>query len=132
MAVVLLVEDNDDNRFIYRAVLEHHGYTVIEALDGQTGIAAARRHLPALILMDISMPVMDGLEATRKLKADPLTAGIPVVALTAHALKEDRARVEQAGCDAYIAKPVAPLHVVEVVRELIGPGEDRVGPESAP
>jgi CheY-like chemotaxis protein len=86
MTTVLLVEDDRDNRAIYRTILEHSGYLVIEAEDGETGVQLARQHRPALVLMDISIPVLDGWAATRILKSDPATAAIPIIALTAHAL----------------------------------------------
>lgn len=116
MATILLVEDNADNRDIYRTVLEHFGYDVIEAHDGEMGIRLARERGPDLILMDISIPKIDGWEATRILKADPETAGIPVIALTAHALTSDRERAKEIGCDGYLAKPVEPRRVLEEVR----------------
>jgi CheY-like chemotaxis protein len=119
---ILLVEDNLDNRTIYRTILEHRGYNVLEAEDGEMGIRMAREQSPALILMDISIPKVDGWEATRILKADPQTAGIPVIALTAHAMAQDRAKAAEVGCDGYLAKPVEPRRVVEEVQRFLGPG----------
>ncbi|HEX2205226.1 MAG TPA: response regulator [Longimicrobium sp.] len=117
--LILLVEDNADNRDIYTTILRHHGYQVAEAVDGETGVRLARELQPAVILMDVTMPGMDGWEATRLIKAEPSTAAIPVVALTAHAMAEDRARAVEAGCDAYLSKPVEPSRVVqEVERQL--------------
>jgi len=116
---VLIVEDNLDNRMIYRTILEHYGYEVLEAGDGETGVRLARERLPDLVLMDISIPIIDGHEATRMLKADPATAHIPVIALTAHAMAEDRVLAAKAGCDAYLAKPAEPKHVAAEVRRLI-------------
>lgn len=116
MATILLVEDNADNRDIYRTVLEHFGYDVVEAHDGEVGIRLARERRPDLILMDISIPKIDGWEATRILKGDPETAGIPVIALTAHALTSDRERAKEIGCDGYLAKPVEPRRVLEEVQ----------------
>lgn len=118
---VLLVEDNEDNLLVYRTILEHVGYRVIEARDGEQGVGCARSNLPDMILMDISIPKIDGWEATRRLKADSSTRGIPVVALTAHALEEDREKALLAGCDGYLAKPVEPRRVVEEVQRFIGP-----------
>ena len=89
---VLLVEDNEDNRIVYSTILQHFGYVVTEALNGEEGIAKARNERPDLILMDISIPVIDGWEATQVLKRDPETRGIPIIALTAHALASDRER----------------------------------------
>jgi CheY-like chemotaxis protein len=119
MQTILLVEDNLDNRTIYRTVLEYTGYTVLEAEDGQTGVRLARERLPDLILMDVSIPLLDGWEATRILKDDPKTAHIPIIALTAHALAADRDRAFAVGCDGYLAKPVQPRKVVEVVQEFL-------------
>jgi CheY-like chemotaxis protein len=117
---VLLVEDNEDNLLIYSTILRHSGYTVVEARDGQAGIDAAKAEKPGLILMDVSIPVMDGLEATRRLKADPSTKDIPIIALTAHALASDQQKAIEAGCDSYIAKPAEPRAVVAAVREYLG------------
>jgi two-component system, cell cycle response regulator DivK len=119
VSTILLVEDHEDNRIVYRTVLEHFGYTVLEAHDGEEGVRRAREDRPDLVLMDISIPKLDGWEATRVLKSDPKTARIPVIALTAHALPEDRARAAEAGCDGYLAKPVEPRRVVEEVRRVL-------------
>ena len=116
---ILLVEDNADNQEIYRIILAHHGYAVLQAWDGERGVSMARAHAPDLILMDLTMPVIDGLEATRMLKADPATAAIPIIALTAHAMQEDLEAAEAAGCVAFLAKPAAPqLVAAEVGRVL--------------
>jgi CheY-like chemotaxis protein len=117
---VLLVEDNEDNLVIYCTILRHAGYNVVEARDGQAGIDAAHESQPAVILMDVSIPVIDGWEATRRLKADPATRAIPIIALTAHALASDRQKAVDAGCDGYIAKPAEPRAVLAAVRERIG------------
>jgi CheY-like chemotaxis protein len=119
---LLLVEDNEDNRIIYSTVLRHLGYTVVEALDGIQAIALARSELPDLILMDISLPEVDGWEATRVLRADPTTRDIPIIALTAHALAGDRERATAVGFTSYLAKPVEPRTVVAEVRRWIGGG----------
>ena len=118
-ATILLVEDQEDNRTIYRAILEHAGFRVAEARDGEEAIRAAREELPALVLMDISIPKIDGWEATRILKAGPTTAHIPIVALTAHALDSDRARAVEAGCDGYLTKPIEPRAVLAEVRRFL-------------
>lgn len=120
---VLLVEDNEDNLVIYSTILRHSGYTVIEARDGQAGIEAAQRELPALILMDVSIPLIDGWEATRRLKADPATAHIPIIALTAHALASDQQKAVDAGCDGYIPKPAEPRVVLAAVKSHLGEAE---------
>jgi two-component system, cell cycle response regulator DivK len=100
---VLLVEDNEDNRIVYSTILRHFGYTVTEALNGEEGIAKARGERPDLILMDISIPIIDGWEATQVLKHDPATRDIPIIALTAHALASDREKAMEVGCDGYLA-----------------------------
>ena len=117
---ILLVEDHEDNRIVYRTMLEHFGYRVLLAGDGGEGVRLAREALPDLILMDVSIPVMDGWEATATLKRDPATAHIPIIALTAHALAADRERAQEVGCDGYLAKPVEPRRVLEEVRRFLG------------
>ena len=118
---ILLVEDHEDNRIVYRTILEHVGYTVLLAGDGPEGVRLAREQRPDLILMDVSIPLMDGWTATSVLKANPETASIPIVALTAHALAGDRERAKEVGCDGYLAKPVEPRRVLEEVRRFLGP-----------
>lgn len=117
---VLIVEDNRDNRTIYRTILEYFGFRVLEAVDGAQGVRHARELRPDLVLMDISIPIIDGHQATRILKADPATASIPIIALTAHNSEEDRELAVSAGCDAYIAKPGDPNHVAAEVTRLLG------------
>jgi two-component system cell cycle response regulator DivK len=117
---ILVVEDTEDNRQILRDLLDMAGYEMIEAHDGAEGVAMAERHRPDLILMDIQMPVMDGYEATRRIKAIPELRTIPVVAVTSYALSGDEARTREAGCDAYIAKPYSPRQLLAKVREIIG------------
>jgi two-component system, cell cycle response regulator DivK len=117
---VLLVEDNEDNLRIYTAILTHSGYTVIPAADGEVALVAARERRPGLILMDVSIPKIDGWEVTRRLKADPATADIPIVALTAHALASDRQMAQAVGCDGYIPKPADPLDVLAEVQRRLG------------
>jgi two-component system cell cycle response regulator DivK len=121
---ILIVEDNEDNLMVYRTILEHVGYDVIEARDGEEGIARAREKHPDLILMDISIPRIDGWEATRRLKENEETRDIPIIALTAHALEEDREKALRVGCDGYLAKPVEPRRVVEEVKRYVGPAEE--------
>jgi two-component system, cell cycle response regulator DivK len=118
---ILLVEDNADNRSIYRIILEHAGYQVVEALDGEAGVEMARQMMPDLILMDISIPKLDGWEATRILKADEVTRKIPIIALTAHALPKDRERSMEVGCDGYLSKPIAPREVVVQIERFLVP-----------
>ena len=117
---VLLVEDNEDNRIVYSTILRHFGYAVTEALNGEEGIAKARAERPDLILMDISIPVIDGWEATQVLKHDPKTREIPIIALTAHALASDREKAMEVGCDGYLAKPCEPRAVVAEVQRFLG------------
>lgn len=116
---VLIVEDNEDNRIVYSTILRHHGFQVSEALDGAEGMAKARRELPDLILMDISIPILDGWEVTERLKHEDATSHIPVIALTAHAMPGDRDRALAAGCDGYLAKPCEPRAVLAEVNRLI-------------
>ena len=96
------------------------GYEMVEAQDGVQGVAMAAEHRPDLILMDIQMPVMDGYEATRRIKADPALASIPVIAVTSYALSGDEAKTRAAGCDGYIAKPYSPRQMLAAVREILG------------
>ena len=117
---VLLVEDNEDNRFIYATALRYVGYEVIEAVSGRQGIERAREQMPDLILMDISIPDVDGWEATIVLKADPLTRHIPIIAVTAHVLPGDERRSMEAGCDGYLAKPVSPATLIAEVDRRFG------------
>ena len=116
---LLLVEDNEDNRIIYSTVLRHVGYDVVEAVNGEEAVALARSVRPALILMDISIPGIDGWEATRILRGDEATRDIPIIALTAHAMADDRRRAEAAGFTAYLAKPVEPRTVVAEVDRVL-------------
>jgi CheY-like chemotaxis protein len=106
MAKLLLVEDNEMNRDMLSRRLQRRGFVTLIATDGAAGVATARAELPDLILMDMSLPVIDGWEATRQLKADPATAGIPIIALTAHAMTSDRDKALEAGCNDYDTKPV--------------------------
>ncbi len=117
---VLLVEDNADNQEIYRIILAHHGFLVLQAWDGEGGVRMAREHCPDLILMDLTMPVVDGLQATRMLKADAATSGIPIVALTAHSELEDREAAQAAGCVSFLSKPVEPRRVAGEVLRVLG------------
>lgn len=106
MARILLVEDNEMNRDMLRRRLERRGHEVLVAVDGAEGVAMVERERPDLVLMDISLPVLDGLEATRRLRAGEATRTVPVIALTAHAMEGDRQRALDAGCDDYDTKPV--------------------------
>jgi two-component system cell cycle response regulator DivK len=106
MTTILLVEDNEKNRKLVRTILEFRGYEVIECEDGEPSLELARRHRPALVLMDIQLPVMDGITALKRLRADPETNAIPVVAVTASVTPGERDRVVAAGFNGYISKPV--------------------------
>ena len=117
---VLLVEDNEDNAAIYKAVLEFSGYEVVHARDGLEAVHFARKCVPSLILMDISLPKVDGWEATAAIKQNPRLQHIPVIALTAHAFEADRVRARQMGFTGYMVKPVEPRRVLLEVRLLIG------------
>ena len=117
---ILVVEDTEDNRQILRDLLGMAGYTLVESVDGAEGVARAAEHRPDLILMDIQMPVMDGYEATRRIKADPALAAIPVIAVTSYALSGDEQKARDAGCDGYIAKPYSPRQMLAKVREILG------------
>ena len=117
---ILVVEDTEDNRQILRDLLGMAGYDMIEAHDGAEGVAQAAQHKPDLILMDIQMPVMDGYEATRRIKANPELKGIPIVAVTSYALSGDEEKARAAGCDGYIAKPYSPRQMLAKVREILG------------
>lgn len=117
---VLLVEDNEDNRIIYATALRYAGYGVLEAITGTEGVQQARTGQPDLILMDISVPELDGWEATAILKADPTTRHIPIVAVTAHALPDDAERSRKVGCDGYLAKPIPPAMLLAEVDRRFG------------
>ncbi|MGA2132768.1 MAG: response regulator [Bryobacteraceae bacterium] len=118
MCRVLLVEDNELNRDMLSRRLRHRGYEVILAADGRQGVEAARRQQPDIVLMDLSLPEMDGWQATRLLKGDAATCGIPVVALTAHAMVGDLERALAAGCDDYATKPVNLPVLLEIIDRL--------------
>lgn len=117
---VLLVEDNEDNRIIYATALRYAGYAVLEAITGTEGVQRTRTQKPDLVLMDISVPELDGWEATAIIKADPSTRHIPVIAVTAHALPGDQERSMQAGCDGYLAKPIPPAVLLAEVDRRFG------------
>ena len=120
MAKILLVEDNEMNRDMLSRRLERRGYTVACALDGEQAVAMARAESPALILMDMSLPVMDGWEATRRLKGDATTKAIPVIALTAHAMAADEQKARAAGCDDFDTKPIELPRLLDKIQALLG------------
>jgi two-component system, cell cycle response regulator DivK len=121
MLRVLVVEDNAANMTLATFLLESAGYSVLSARDAEAGLTLARTERPALILMDIQLPGMDGLQATALLKADPATRHIPVIALTALAMKGDEARILAAGCDGYIPKPMRYKDFLTAVADRLGP-----------
>jgi two-component system, cell cycle response regulator DivK len=116
---ILLVEDNEMNRDMLSRRLERKGYEVVIAVNGQEGVELVSSNRPDLILMDLSLPIIDGWEATRRIKADPATASIPVIALTAHAMAEDRAKAMAAGCDDFDIKPVDLPRLLEKIDTLL-------------
>ena len=119
---VLYVEDNEVNRKIVRDLLRRTSYRLIEAHDGEAGVAAALEQRPDLILMDVQLPKISGLEATRRLRADPATAGTPIIAITSFALSGDEQRAMEAGASAYLAKPYSPFALLAKIRELAPEG----------
>ncbi len=119
---VLVVEDNPMNLELVRDILLAEGYEVLEAADGATGVAIAALEQPALILMDLQLPRLDGLEAARLIRADPRLADIPIVAVTAHAMKGDDARARAAGCDGFITKPIQVRDFAATVASFIKRG----------
>ena len=119
MPKVLLVEDNEMNRDMLSRRLTRNGYDVVIAVNGQEGVEMAASEKPDLILMDMSLPVLDGWEATRKLKADPATAAIPVIALTAHAMETDREKALAAGCDDFDTKPIELPRLLEKMKAFV-------------
>ncbi len=118
---ILVIEDTEDNRQIVRDLLESAGYALIEALDGLEGVAAAEREHPDLILMDIQLPGIDGYEATRRIRAVPALATVPIIAVTSYALSGDEAKTRAAGCDGYVAKPFSPRQLLAKIREFLPP-----------
>ncbi len=126
MAKVLLVEDNEMNRDMLSRRLERKGYTVTLAVDGAQGVAMAQQDLPQLILMDMSLPVLDGWEATRQLTADASTRAIPIIALTAHAMASDEQKAREAGCDDFDTKPVDLVRLLGKMERLLGTNSTNV------
>ena len=126
MTTILIVEDNEMNREMLSRRLETRGYSVLLAVDGEMGIDVARANEPDLILMDMSLPVMDGWEATRRLKADPALRHIPIIALTAHAMANDREKALEAGCDDYDTKPIELQRLLAKMAVLIASGVEKV------
>ena len=120
MPKILLVEDNEMNRDMLSRRLQRKGYEVVLATDGQTGVDMAESEAPDIVLMDMSLPVLDGWEATRRLKAKPTTRNVPVIALTAHAMSGDRDKALEAGCDDYDTKPIDLPRLLGKIESLLG------------
>jgi len=120
MPKILLVEDNELNRDMLSRRLERRGFQVLIAVDGAQGVAMAQSEVPDLVLMDMSLPVVDGWEATRRLKAAPETRAVPIIALTSHAMVGDREKAIEAGCDDYDTKPIELPRLLEKIDRLIG------------
>ena len=116
---ILVVEDTEDNRKIVRDLLTSVGYELVEAVDGGEGVAMAQSERPDLILMDIQLPVIDGYEATRRIRAIPELATVPIIAVTSYALSGDEAKTRAAGCDGYVAKPFSPRQLLAKIREYL-------------
>jgi two-component system, cell cycle response regulator DivK len=119
MKRILVVEDTQDNRQILSDLLSNAGYELIEAVNGVEGVAAAERERPDLILMDIQLPGIDGYEATRRIRAMPALARVPIIAVTSYALSGDEAKTRDAGCDGYVAKPYSPRQLLAKIREFL-------------
>jgi len=136
MAKILLVEDNEMNRDMLSRRLEKRGHTVAIAVDGKEGLEKARADRPDIVLMDMSLPIIDGWEATRQLKADPNTKSIPVIALTAHAMTSDRDKALAAGCDDFDTKPVELPRLLgkidDMLKKMGGGGPATTPPPAAP
>ena len=122
MKRILVIEDQEDNRAILRDLLSAVGYDLIEAVNGAEGIAKAESEKPDLILMDIQMPLIDGYDATRRIKANPGLKSIPIIAVTSYALSGDEAKTRAAGCDGYIAKPYDPRVMLRLIRKFLNEG----------
>lgn len=123
MPLILYIEDNDDNIYMLGRWLKRNGFAVAVAKDGERGVAAARDERPDLILMDLSLPVLDGWEATRRIKAADETRAIPIIALSAHAMSGDRERALAAGCDDYDSKPIDFERLLGKIRALLPAAE---------
>ena len=117
---VLIVEDNELNMKLFHDLLDAHGYRTIQTRDGLEALDLARKHAPDLILMDIQLPEVSGLEVTKWLKEDDKLKQIPVIAVTAFAMKGDEEKIRQGGCEAYISKPISVMHFLDVVRKHLG------------
>ena len=122
MKTILIVEDNEKNMKLVRDVLQAKGYATLEAVTGEDGVRLAAEHRPALVLMDIQLPGISGIEALKRLRADPATASIPVIAVTASVMASDRRNITDAGFDGYVGKPLHLREFLDAVAGAIGPG----------
>jgi two-component system cell cycle response regulator DivK len=120
MKRILVVEDQEDLRAILRDFLTATGYIVIEAVNGVEGVAKARSESPDLVLMDIQLPVLDGYDATRQIKALPSLAATPIIAVSSFAMKGDEEKARASGCDGYVTKPYSPIQLVKIIRSYLG------------
>ena len=118
MKTILYVEDNEFNRKIVRHLLGRTSYRLLEAVDGEAGVTTAHEAVPDLVIMDIQLPKLSGLEATRQLRADPVTAAIPIIVITSFALAGDEEKAREAGAAAYLAKPYSPRELLQMIRQL--------------
>ncbi|MGH6739654.1 MAG: response regulator [Bradyrhizobium sp.] len=116
---ILYIEDNEYNRKIVRQLLGRTSYRLVEATDGESGVSMAQQQSPQLILMDVQLPKMSGLDATRVLKADPRTSHVPIIVITSFALSGDREKAAAAGADSYLAKPYSPRELLALVRQYL-------------
>ena len=116
---ILMVEDLEDNRQMLRDLMASVGYELLEAVNGAEGVAMATKERPDLILMDIQLPVVDGYEATRRIKADPALCHIPIIAVTSFALSDDQAKAVAAGCDGYVTKPFSPKQLLTIIHQFV-------------
>ena len=116
---VLVIDDNERNRYLARFLLEQRGHEVLEAEDGEQGLARVASDLPDVVIMDLGLPGIDGLEATRRLRANPATASLPVIACTAHSMVDDEQTALDAGCNGYISKPIDPARFVDQIEAIL-------------
>ena len=117
---ILIIDDQEDLRGVLRDLLSGSGYAVVEAADGRDGVAKAKSERPDLILMDIQLPLVDGYEATRQIKADPALKATPIIAVSSFAMKGDEEKARAAGCDDYVTKPYSPMQLLRAIRGYLG------------
>jgi two-component system cell cycle response regulator DivK len=130
LGTILVVEDFEDNRAILRDLLTYAGFNVVEAADGETGVSLARATRPDLIVMDLQLPVLDGYEATRRIRSEADLAAVPIIAVTSFAMPGDEEKARSAGCNHYVTKPFSPRELLATIRGLLGDGASR-GPDTA-